>query len=144
MTPLPWCPRFVIAPDAYEFDYPVTRWILGRRSTGFAARDGTGSPGNEIRLRRSTIGMNLRFKDEQWPDVRAFLQLVQNGRSFLWYPQAQMTVPDMPESFTVTLDLPRVLDSVRPVRDSQIIRLLSLPIVLASPSVLHAYYFPVA
>lgn len=143
MTPLPWCPRFVVGAVTYEFNYPVTRWIPGRRSTGFAARDGEGGPGNEIQLRRSTLGMNLRFKDVQWPEVRAFLQSVQNGRSFNWLPRAQMIVPDMPDTFTVRLDLPRVLDPVRPVRDATIIRLLSLPIVLSSPDIMHAYYFPV-
>ena len=144
MSPLPWCPRFVVGPTTFDFDYPVTRWLLGRRSTGLAQRDGTGMPGNEIRLRRSTVAMNLRFKDEQWPDVRAFIQLVQNGRSFVWWPRALMTVPDMPVSFTVTLDSPRLLDGVRPTRDSQQIRLLTLPITLTSEAVLHAYYFPVA
>lgn len=143
MTPLPWCPQFDVDDFTFALDYPVTRWIPGRRSAGVAQRDAEGAPGNEVQLRRSTLGLNLRFNDDQWPSVRTFIQLVQNGRSFIWWPRALMVVPDMPESFTVKLESPRVRDAVRPTRDAQMIRLLSLPIVLASSDVMHAYYFPV-
>ena len=74
--------------------------------------------------------------------VKTLIQIMQR-RSVEWFPRAQMVVPDMPESFTVQLDTPRVTDAVTPVRDANYIRLHTLPIVLASPSVFHAYYFPV-
>lgn len=143
MAKLPWCPRFIVAGRSFVFQYPVTRWIPGERTTGFTAKDADGFPGTEIRLRRYTLGMNIRFTDDEWIIVREFMKLAQTGAEFSWEPNALMTVPDMPEFYNVFLDSPRVADIIRPTRDTVYLHLLTIPIVLASKSVFHAYYFPV-
>lgn len=143
MAKLPWCPRFIVGGRSFIFQYPVTRWIPGERTTGFTAKDADGLPGTEIRLRRYTLAMQLRFVDDEWIIIREFMKAAQTGRQFTWEPNAQMTVPDMPAIFDVFLDSPRVADPVRPVRDGTFLHVMTLPIVLASESAFHAYYFPV-
>lgn len=143
MTPLPWIPRFFVGTKSFTFSYPVTRWVPGERTTGFSAKDADGNPGVEIRLRRYTLGMSLRFTDDEWVVVRELIRSTRTGRAFVWEPRAQMAVPDMPETFDVVLESPKVMDRVQPARDAQYLHVMTLPIVLGSDSAFHAYYFPV-
>lgn len=140
---LPWCPTFVVGAQTFTFRYPVRRWIPGERTTGFRAKDATGVPTAEVRLHRHILGLVLRLVDDEWGDVKTFLAAVQTGRQFTWEPNADMTVPDMPESFDVYLESPRVTEPIHPARDAQYPNVLTLPIVIAShESPFHAYYFP--
>lgn len=143
MTPLPWIPRFFVGGRIFTFSYPVTRWIPGQRTTGVTAKDGDGGVGTEIRLRRYTLGMSLRFTDDEWIVVRELVRATRTGRQFTWEPRALLTVPDMPNTFDVVMESPKVLDRLQPTRDAQYPRVMLLPIVLGSNSVFHAYYFPV-
>jgi hypothetical protein len=141
-SPLPWHPRFVLGVTEYVLSYPVTRWIPGERTTGSAARAANGAGGNQTRLRRYTLGLTLRFTDDEWPIVREFIRKVQGGRQFIWIPNPEGTQP-MPDQFSVVLDSPRVTDPIRPSRDPQYLHILYLPIVLASRAPFATYYFPV-
>jgi hypothetical protein len=143
MAPLPWIPRFFVGAKQFTFSYPVTRWIPGERTTGFTAKDADGNPGVEIHLRRYTLAMSLRFTDDEWTVVREFIRATRTGRSFTWEPRAQMTVPDMPDTFDVVLESPLITTRVQPTRDGQYPHVMTLPIVLGSDTVFHAYYFPV-
>ncbi len=97
-------------------------------------------PGPSVRLRRYLLGLNLRFVDDEWDMVKAFIIRAQSWQSFAWEPHG---IAGTPASYTVRLESPRVSEAIRPARDSSYITLLTLPIVLGSDTILDTSYFPV-
>lgn len=126
-TNLRWIPRFIYGDSELQLTYPVTRWDVGARTVGSVAKTVTGIPGPVLQLRKYTLTTSLRFTEEQWPSVSAWIQFAQTGQSFFWYPQDIDT--DTPEFFEVILTSPRLSDPVKPTRDSNILRMFALTVV---------------
>lgn len=141
-TALPHIPRFVFGSTDLTLTHPVTRWIPGARTNGLVMKTATGVPGPVTRLRKYTLAMTLRFTEEEWTSVSAFINYGQTGASFLWYHGEDNDA--IPSSFTVTLGTPRVATGVRPSRDTTLPWLMTLPIVLESDDVWYLEYFGIS
>ena len=124
---LRWIPRFVYGDNELELTYPVTRWNVGARTVGTVQKTVLGIPGPVLRLERYTLATSLRFTEDEWTSVSAWIQFAQTGQSFLWYPKDIDEAT--PSFFEVVLASPRLTDPVRPIRDSTILRMFTLPVV---------------
>ncbi len=138
-TPLGWIPRFTVGASVTQLAYPVTRWSPGQRTTGRTLTSAYGVIGASVKLRRYTLALTLRFVDDEWDAVRAFIKAAMLGQPFTW--ETGTVIPDTTASYTVTLDAPRVGDGIKPQRDATWTPLLTLGIVLAKPTAWDVEYF---
>lgn len=127
---LPWTPRFVLGLIDLQLTYPVTRWNPGARTTGRVLTSVTGVQGVSLRMRKYTLAFQLVFLEEEWTDVSAFIAAAQYGDMFTWYTNAQ-DGGVQPASYEAWLDAPDVKTAIKPTRDTTILSLFTLPIVLS-------------
>lgn len=126
---LPWVPRFDYTDGSLVLTYPITRIIPGARTEGRVMVTATGVVGASLSLRKYTLGMTLRFTEDEWDAVMEFIAVVQNGNAFLWYPNANDDVT--PNTIDVFFESPHVTDRIQPKRDDALIWLMTLPIVVS-------------
>lgn len=143
MTSLPWIPSFVYGSTRLDLTYPVTRWVPGVRTIGSARTTASGVLGISEALRTRKLAFTLRFTENEWPDVREFIQWAQQGIEFQWHHGGIGFASDSPppDSFTVRLDAPRVSTVIAPTRDATVPWLLTLPISLIVSSAFGLGYF---
>ena len=125
-----WRPTFLFGVDAQTLtlSLPVTRWDPGARTEGRFLKAATGAPGPSLRLRKYLLNVTLRFLEEEWPDIIAFLNVVQMGAAFTWIPNGPM---EEVSSVTVYWEAPHLTDVISPTRDAAYLSLMTLPIVLS-------------
>lgn len=132
MSTLPWIPRFDFGASTLTLTYPVTRWNAGARTEGRFLKSSTGVPGPSLSLRKYLLDVTLRYTEDEWPDVMAFVSYAQMGDSFVWYPQSH---DDAQASFVTSwLESPRMNAGIRPVRDASLLWLFTLQITLSRMS----------
>lgn len=136
---LEWIPQFIINDITYALTYPVTRWVPGQRTVGRTKKSAIGGPGTTVQLKRYTLGMTLRFTEDEWQTVRNMAIKAQMGDPFIWLTGAVQ--PESPSSFIVVWESPRVSDGIRPTRDGSLPWMMSLPIVLGMDEVFDVKYF---
>lgn len=129
---LKWIPRFDFGDDSIELTYPVTRWRPGARTEGMWLDSIVGIPGPSLRLRKYLLDLVLRFREDEWELVKAFMEYAQTGESFRWFPRAYDDA--VPESLTVFLEEPRVDRGIVPARDSTIIWMFTQPLTISRMS----------
>ncbi len=125
-----WIPTFTYGPDAASLtlSLPVMRWEPGARVEGRFLKSATGAPGPSLRLRKYLLSVTLRFLEAEWPDVMAFLNVVQLGAAFTWIPNGSA---EEVSSVTVYWEAPHLSEPIAPARDSVYLSLFTLPIVLS-------------
>jgi len=136
---LEWVPTFLVGERTFVLNYPVTRWVPGQRTVGRTRKSAIGGPGTTVQLKRYTLGMTLRFTEDEWTTVRDFVKLAQFGDPFIWMTGAAQ--PESPASFIVVWESPRIADGIRPTRDGTMLWMMTLPIVLGMDEVFDVKYF---
>lgn len=123
-----WIPTFTFGPDLQELtlSLPVMRWDPGARVEGRFLKSATGGSGPSLRLRKYLLYLTLRFTETEWPDIIAFLNVVQMGAAFTWTPNG-----DSEPALTVYWEAPHLQDVVSPARDGGFLSLFTLQIVLS-------------
>ncbi len=129
---LAWIPRFDYGEASLSLTLPITRWNPGARTEGRVLASATNVLGPSLRLRKYLLSFALRFTEEEWPSVIPFMAWAQSGASFLWVPQGHDAA--QPASLEVVLEAPRLTTNVAPVRDANLIWLMTLPITVARMS----------
>lgn len=131
---LRWTPAFTYGPEGEEttitFTFPITRWVVGGRTTGVQRRTGSGLVGRSVVIAVRRLAFALRFSESYWPTVCDWLAWAQTGASFLWLPGDLEEFNAWNGSVAVRLDAPRIGDGLTPQRDPQYPDLMMLPITL--------------
>lgn len=92
--------------------WPVRPWTPGTVAVGAGREESAaGVPSAWVTRRDRTLLVTLRFPEEAWPDVRAWIEYAQGGGTFSWYPDAALTT-----HHTCYLIAPAVDEHVRPTR----------------------------
>lgn len=107
---------------------PITPWIPSARSIGGDIESDAGVRSSFIICQRETLGLTLRFWENQWADVQAWLDVVQDGMPFTWTPDP--TYRNYPEYTDIVLEGPAVGNKYEATPDPDFPRVLRLPIIL--------------
>ena len=125
---LPWIPLFEYGAASTQLTYPMQPFTMGARTEGRLQYTANGVPGANVRLRKYLINVTLRFTEEEWPSIIAWLAFAQYGDAFAWTPDSPNANA---QTFLCTLESPRMADIVTPSRDPALVWLMTLPIVLS-------------
>ena len=128
MANLPYCPRFIYgaASTVLDLRLPITPWEKTLVAIGGDAEADSLMRASYIIRRDELLTFSLRFHEDQWGDVQQFIRTVQNGRSFAWYPDQDVTS----KVFVVALESPAAGTSFQPVPDPRYPRVFQLPITI--------------
>jgi hypothetical protein len=107
---------------------PITPWIPSARSIGGDIESDAGVRSSFIICQRETLGLTLRFYENQWKDIQAWINTVQDGMPFTWTPDP--TYRNYPEYDDVVLESPLIGSKYEATPDPDFPRVLRLPIIL--------------
>lgn len=127
-----WSPSFhygIGGAQIANLIYPVQVWTHRGTTVGKTRHAAEGLPHVAITRVDRLLRLTLRFTDAEWPTVRQVIAWGQTGASFLWLP-GDLSTSQIEASVNVFMVSPRMRDTVRPVRDSQMPWLLTYTIVL--------------
>lgn len=125
---LPWIPLFEFGASSMRLTYPMFPFTFGARTEGYLRYTAEAVPTANVRMRKYLLHTTLRFTEDEWQDVKAWLAFAQYGDAFSWTPDG---ASDDGDTFTCFLESPRIADIVSPPRDPALIWLMTLPIVLS-------------
>lgn len=76
-------------PTSLTFTLPARTWVPGTVGVGAGMEtSAAGVPSAWITRRDRTLTITQRFTEDEWPDVRAWLEHAQNGGTFVWWPDS--------------------------------------------------------
>lgn len=107
---------------------PITPWVPTAMSIGGDIESDAGVRASFIICQRETLGLTLRFWENQWKDVQKFIETVQDGMPFTWTPDP--TYKNYPEYTDIVLEGPAVGGKYEATPDPDFPRVLRLPILL--------------
>src|SRR5690606_28375521 len=91
---------------------PARDWQPGTMGVGAGLEfSAAGVPSAWVTRRDRTLRVTQRFTEDQWPDVRAWLEHAQAGGTFSWFPDSTGGT-----SYTCYLVAPTPDEDVRPAR----------------------------
>lgn len=123
-------PRFEYdVSSVFEGTISSPSWLPSNATVGGSRTSSAGIPA-AFKVRSDELArLTLRFWEDEWPAVRAFIAFAQTGQSFDWLPDA-----DEPTSFAVYLESPLMGEPVSPTRDGTFPRVMELAILLRNAS----------
>jgi hypothetical protein len=132
MTHIKWCSRFDYTDDGDDVSlvllWPITPWERSVISVGGDIEAPSMRRASFIVRRDELLAFALRFMEDQWSDVEAFIRFAQSGATFTWYPDQD----NLDLSFTVFLETPTVGSSFSLSAESVFPKLFTLSITLVN------------
>jgi hypothetical protein len=126
---LPFRSRFTYDTDSeLLMVLPITPWNKSVRAVGGDIESDAGVRASFVVRRDELLTFTLRFFEDQWPEVQAFIDFAQTGANFAWYPDQ-----DDASAQIVTLEAPILGDPYAAVADGSYPRVLNLTITLTRP-----------
>jgi len=102
--------RFIYNGIPLNLSIPPGVWVPGRRAAGAGTEESaSGMISGWVTRRDRTLRVPIRFTEQEWPQVRAFLDAVDTGAPFTFRPDISL-----PATHTVVLVEPRVDDDIEP------------------------------
>jgi hypothetical protein len=137
-TDVPFRSRFVYGIGAGVVDWsttlPTRAWDRRRPTVGGSRTAAGGVPAAYVVREDHVLAVTLRVFESEWSDLIGMIQWGQFAESFVWYPDASLSV--IATSFSVWLENPMAGSDVVPVRSSEYPRVLEQTIELRSVSAL--------
>jgi hypothetical protein len=123
-------PRFEYG-DGFFFEASLTAlaWTPKDITTGGRRIASAGLPASYVVRRDAVLDVQLRFTEDEWPDLLAVIAAGQSDAVLTFYPDAEEST-----TFQVYLDAPASGDTFQPVRDSAFPRMLTVTLTLRGVS----------
>jgi len=126
---LPFRSRFVYGTSTLEMSLPITPWNFTVEKVGGDIEADSGMRAAFIVCNNEFLSFFLRFTEEEWPDVQAFVDAAQAGGEVVWYPDQ-----DEDAAHVCYLESPAVGTQYAAQPDSDYPRVLTLLITLVRPN----------
>lgn len=124
-----WTPSFAYGaesdPTVLALTLPVGRFSFGLALDGTSRRTASGALAGTATGNRKALVLPLRFYETEWPDVLAWLAVVQDGQPFTWEPndfplvvRGGVVGEQIDTAVTVRLVAPRRGEAIQPSRNA--------------------------
>jgi hypothetical protein len=110
-----WIPRIVYGTTTLDLTWPQRHWTPSSVAVGGRDISATGVPAAYSVRRDQLLDVTIRFEEDEWPDIEAWLQWAQGQRPFTWHPDRS----NLSASYTVYLQEPAMGEPILPERDEQ-------------------------